>query len=317
MRKVSTSTLQDMFGGTKRSGRAVAPDGERLTGTYLTFGPASYFVPDRASAAAGPAFRGEDSPLRTIYGGLSSESEKAVRAFAEGADEPLPFDPTLGDAARLAESRKGVVAHLKQGRITIIPLLLLGAACVFFAVYKFIALVPIASRRADDTIMEILNALHREDTETAERHCKALSRPLCSVIREGIRHRNAPKDQLEEIMREQMLSQTPSLERFLSPLAVCASAAPLLGLLGTVTGMIHTFRLITVFGSGRANVLSSGISEALVTTEVGLIIAVPALLLHAYFSRRVRRALALTRQAAVTFVNGLQYVPAEQEHNTT
>ena len=82
-------------------------------------------------------------------------------------------------------------------------------------------------------------------------------------------------------------------------LSVSAAAAPLLGLLGTVTGMIHTFRLITMFGTGDARLLSGGISEALVTTEAGLMVAIPALLIHAWCLRRVRRNASLHKQAAL------------------
>ena len=81
--------------------------------------------------------------------------------------------------------------------------------------------------------------------------------------------------------------------------------ALLLGLLGTVTGMINTFKLITVFGTGDPKRLSSGISEALVTTEYGLIIAVPCLLLFALLSRKSKGILASMEQTAVGFINGL------------
>jgi biopolymer transport protein ExbB len=76
-------------------------------------------------------------------------------------------------------------------------------------------------------------------------------------------------------------------------------------LLGTVTGMINTFKLITMFGTGDAKTLSSGISEALVTTECGLIVAVTALLIHAFLTRRIRGFITSLEQAAVGFVNGL------------
>jgi biopolymer transport protein ExbB len=69
--------------------------------------------------------------------------------------------------------------------------------------------------------------------------------------------------------------------------------------------MIHTFRLITVFGTGDARLLSSGISEALITTEVGLFIAIPALLCHAYLSRRIRHTVSMVQEAAVMFINGV------------
>ena len=81
--------------------------------------------------------------------------------------------------------------------------------------------------------------------------------------------------------------------------------APLLGLLGTVTGMIHTFNLATIFGTGNAKLLSGGISEALITTEYGLYIAIPVLLAHAFFARRVRSIIGALERAVVVFVNEL------------
>ena len=107
-------------------------------------------------------------------------------------------------------------------------------------------------------------------------------------------------------MHERIITEIPILEKHLPTLAVCASAAPLLGLLGTVTGMIHTFNLVTIFGTGDARLLSGGISEALITTEYGLVIAVPALFVHAYLSRRVRGIIDTLEQTAIGFVNGLK-----------
>ena len=88
-------------------------------------------------------------------------------------------------------------------------------------------------------------------------------------------------------------------------MALTAAAAPLLGLLGTVTGMIKTFNLITIFGTGDAKSLSSGISEALVTTELGLVVAIPSLILHGLLSRMARQKLGDMEQTAVGFINGV------------
>ena len=109
----------------------------------------------------------------------------------------------------------------------------------------------------------------------------------------------------EEIMYETMLETQPRLERFLPLIAITAATAPLLGLLGTVTGMINTFKLITLFGTGDAKSLSSGISEALITTEFGLIVAIPALILHALLSRKCQAILAAMEKYAVIFSNGI------------
>jgi biopolymer transport protein ExbB len=88
-------------------------------------------------------------------------------------------------------------------------------------------------------------------------------------------------------------------------IALTAAAAPLLGLLGTVTGMIKTFNLITIFGTGDAKSLSSGISEALITTALGLVIAIPALIAHGMLARMARQKLGDMEQTAVGFINGV------------
>ena len=87
-------------------------------------------------------------------------------------------------------------------------------------------------------------------------------------------------------------SRLAQAKRGLSLLAVSASVAPLLGLLGTVTGMIRTFQQITLHGTGDPRLLAGGISEALVTTEAGLLVAIPAMLFHAWCVRRNRRLTA-------------------------
>ena len=106
-------------------------------------------------------------------------------------------------------------------------------------------------------------------------------------------------------MYEKMLEAQPKVERFLSVIAVTAAVAPLLGLLGTVTGMINTFKMITLFGTGDASSLSGGISEALITTELGLVVAIPSLVAHAMLNRKAQSIMANMEKLAVVFVNGL------------
>ena len=97
----------------------------------------------------------------------------------------------------------------------------------------------------------------------------------------------------------------PNLERFLAFLALSAAAAPLMGLLGTVIGMIKTFQLITIYGTGDPKGLASGISEALVTTEFGLIVAIPILVVHGLLSRMARQKIGQLEQVAISLVNGI------------
>ena len=93
---------------------------------------------------------------------------------------------------------------------------------------------------------------------------------------------------IESALSEAMLREAPRLERFLGALKVCAAVAPLLGLLGTVTGMINTFQVITTHGTGDPRLMAGGISEAMVTTQVGLAVAIPVMIVAAFLGRRVR-----------------------------
>ena len=125
-----------------------------------------------------------------------------------------------------------------------------------------------------------------------------------ALLVKGVEHCDEKRGTLEEILYEKLLALRPKLVRFLPFLALTAAAAPLLGLLGTVTGMIKTFNLITIFGTGDAKSLSSGISEALVTTELGLVVAIPALIIHGLLSRMARQKIGDMEQTAVGFING-------------
>jgi biopolymer transport protein ExbB len=107
---------------------------------------------------------------------------------------------------------------------------------------------------------------------------------------------------------EAILHEAPRLERFNATVLVFAAVAPLLGLLGTVTGIISTFDVITKFGTGDPKLLSGGISEALVTTELGLMVAIPALLLGTLLSGRAQAMLRDLEKSALQAVNLVQAV---------
>jgi biopolymer transport protein ExbB len=302
---------ESALGGDRFSGQALGLDGTSYTGQFLRFGPVGYFAAD--SGPAGPTAQRPGSQHPTVFDSLDASGQAQVRDLVANGAGLAPVDVSLGAALQVEEAKDTLVEHLRKGGLTMVPLLALGGVCLVLAIFKFFALLLVSGRRDAARVVPVLEALAEGDERRALALASELRRPLRPVIEEGIRHRSAEKAHLEEVLYEQMLAQTPRLERFLAPLAVCASAAPLLGLLGTVTGMIHTFRLITVFGTGDASLLSSGISEALITTEVGLIIAIPALLCHAYFSRRVRGILAGTQEAAVSFVNALRVGSEEGE----
>ncbi|QNN20725.1 hypothetical protein HED60_00060 [Planctomycetales bacterium ZRK34] len=109
------------------------------------------------------------------------------------------------------------------------------------------------------------------------------------LVRAGLRRRSHDRASFEAQIMPLLRSQAVMLQRPLHLIAVLAATMPLLGLLGTVLGMMHTFDALTNRGLGRVDALAEGISQALITTQAGLIVAVPVVLIHSYLAARVRR----------------------------
>ena len=125
---------------------------------------------------------------------------------------------------------------------------------------------------------------------------------LGQVLVSGLNNSKHGREIMKESIEEAAARVIHELERFLNPLGTIAAIAPLLGLLGTVVGMIKVFSEIMIQGTGNANVLAGGISEALITTAAGLTVAIPAVVMHRYFVRRVDYLVIEMEQEAVKLV---------------
>ncbi len=138
---------------------------------------------------------------------------------------------------------------------------------------------------------EILDMIQRiEKPEDAEKATFGLSQqkgPFSNVIRVGLQNHGRSREEIKEAVVDQGRQETRVLERGLGVLETVAGISPLLGLLGTVLGMVRVFRVISEQGLGQTQSLSGGISQALITTVVGLSIAIPALVAYNYFSHKV------------------------------
>ena len=113
---------------------------------------------------------------------------------------------------------------------------------------------------------------------------------------------------MEDGIQEQMLHELPALHRFLGTITVLGAIAPLLGLLGTVTGIIHTFTVIKTYGNSNPTFLAGGISEALITTATGLIIAIPILLMHSILSGKAATIVSDAEKYSASLLNTLSHV---------
>jgi biopolymer transport protein ExbB len=126
------------------------------------------------------------------------------------------------------------------------------------------------------------------------------------MFEEAVANADQPRGLIEEYLSVKIIIARRKLESLLPFVAIIAAAAPLMGLLGTVVGMIKTFQLITVFGTGDARSLSSGISEALVTTELGLFVAIPSLIIHGILNRMARTKWGQLEQDSIVFLNDVK-----------
>ena len=205
------------------------------------------------------------------------------------------------DAAGGAAHQAGAVARtfrqwLAAGRFFIWPILGIFALGALVALERAIAL---ARRRVDPRrLVEVAHGMADGDAAGVRALVAEGTTPLDRVLRAGLRALGRPREAREAAVEQALLAETAQLTRGLPLIAVFAGVAPLLGLLGTVTGMIDMFSVIAAQGSGNAKSLSGGISEALICTQAGMFAAIPLLLLHAWLGRLAERRAHLLEEAA-------------------
>jgi len=299
--EIALGRVDDQIGGMQYPGAAIGAEGVSYDGTFIAMGP-QYFFAGEAGKATGLS-QHVDSMEPKIFS-FTEEQNQMVQEVAKTQEGMLPFDVTLGSAIAIAETKETIPEHIKKGGIWIYPILLMAGLSLLVALFKLFEIYTV-KMPAPGSLHEILRLLEENKDEEALAFAKTVQGPAGSMLVDGVVHADESTELVEEVLYERMLLVQPKLERMLPFIQVTAATAPLLGLLGTVTGMINTFKLITIFGTGDAKSLSTGISEALVTTEFGLIVAIPALILHALLSRRSQSVMASLEHIAVAFVNGL------------
>lgn len=181
-----------------------------------------------------------------------------------------------------------VLEFFGKGGFVIYPLLLCSIAGLAIVIEKIITL-----RRKKVIIPEIVNVLDNikgtGDIGLALSICEKHQGPFANIIRTGLENRDLPREELKEVMTDQGRQEVHQLERGLVILETIAAIAPLLGLLGTVIGILKVFDVIAIMGVGQATALSGGISEALITTIVGLSIGIPAVVVFNLFGNKAER----------------------------
>jgi biopolymer transport protein ExbB len=297
----SMRRMRETLGGKSYSGEALDQDGKWVKGRFVQIGPVLYFA-DNEGVIAGVV--GESLGLRPQVRSTGQANDRHIREYIANDKGVLPLDPSLQNALLLEETRDGLMEHLRKGGIWVIPIVAFALLATLASIFKSIQILAIR-HPAPLVVHNLAILLRNKEYDKARKLAEVQPYPARDMLKGAVEHANESLELIEEVMYESMLSVQPRLERFLNVIAITASIAPLLGLLGTVTGIIKTFKLMHVFGAGDPKHLISGISEALITTELGLVLAIPALIIHALLSRKVTGIMARMEKLSVALINGL------------
>lgn len=170
-----------------------------------------------------------------------------------------------------------------EGGAMMYPLLLCSIITVAIICERFFTLSK-TKKETSDFLKKTKKFIQNNDIEKALLCCKESDLPIASIFRAGIDNRDQSKQDIEKAIEDEGGRQIPRLEKFLGGLAIISNIAPLIGFLGTVTGLYAAFKAIVASsGVTSSSVVAGGIAEALITTVAGLAIAIPTLVFHGYF----------------------------------
>ena len=272
-------------GGTVQTQRGtfLGPDGQAREGSLLRAG--SLFLGAVDQDGRGYLLTPGSVPPQAVPA-TPGEAEDAIAAWADGSGQTLPMDPTLGAALSLLQARRTLDDWIQGGGLLLWPILAIGLAALLAVLYKGARLFSARPCPADFAD-RLRTARDADGWPGVVRLLKSMPRFPAARVLLWARPDAAP-DLRDKQLQEGFLFELRRLESWLGFIAVMAAVAPLLGLLGTVTGMIDSFQAVTVFGTANPRIMSSGISEALITTQAGLGVAIPAMLLHQFLKQRVQ-----------------------------
>jgi biopolymer transport protein ExbB len=233
----------------------------------------------------------------------SGRLRKQIVRYMAGQSDAVPVDISRGGGLRQLTHELRLLDQVLKGGPIVWPILLILAAGLAIIAERIFFLLR---RRFDaGSLINTIDAFWRDNNRHAGRQaCERNAHiPVVRVLKTGMQYCDMRREEIENALQESILKEIPPMERFLSTLGMLAAIAPLLGLLGTVTGMIDTFHVITLHGTGDPRLMSGGISEALVTTMLGLSTAIPLMLAQTVLNRTVDNRIGEMEEKAMSLVN--------------
>ena len=282
-----------------KKGEFYLPDGALVKGDIVRLGNvAAYGISDKATGALAPAGNGAYKLWNAVG---SSDDAKAL--FAGEMKEGLDLFTYENLDKEVDYVKEKTVEDTLEGGGTIGYIILaLGAFGLLLLLYRVFNLLR-AGSNVKGISKVVTEKLETGSANEALEAIKGYEGSTARVIKSTLRNLGKEREHIEDIVMENILNESSQIDRFGSFVLVIAAVAPLLGLLGTVTGMIETFDVITEFGTGDPKLLSGGISAALVTTMFGLIVAIPLLLLGNLLSGWAQSIKDSMEQHALQIVN--------------
>lgn len=280
-------------------GKFYLPNGKPVVADIVKVGNiAAFGIAKEATGALAPAGEGKyklwnsadsSDDAKALFSG---ETLETLDIFVyENLDKEVEFkkEKTVEDTVRAG----GVIGYI------ILALGLLGLLLIALRV----VLLSKSGSNVEKLTKTVVEKLNTADIADAQEAIKGYKGSTARVLKATLRNITRDREHIEDIVMENILNESSAIDKFGSFVLVIAAVAPLLGLLGTVTGMISTFDIITEHGTGDPKLLSGGISEALVTTMLGLIVAIPLLLLGNLLSGWAQNIKDSMEQSALHIIN--------------
>lgn len=292
-------TLIDSLGKVKtQPGEFFLEDGKQTTGNIIHVGNiAAYGISADGSGSLVPAGEGNfkiwKEPTADIAQALSNNQQPDIlKLFLfESRTQAIEENPD-----------KSLIAEIESGGVIAWIIIFLGASAALLILLRVYLLYK-NSINTKQLSSNIIQHVATGRLDEAKNHCNTESSAIARVLATTLSHLRDDREHMDSVVHESILLESSALDRFGAAILVIASVSPLLGLLGTVTGMISTFDVITEFGTGDPKLLSGGISIALVTTKLGLAVAIPALLLGSLLSAWARNIKRDMEHAALSVTN--------------
>lgn len=258
----------------------VLSNGELSQANTLQVGPVAWFSTQTPKLMGLLNLDDESNALKVALVQSTSDDnplDNTVKQNGVGSTL-LTFDPSLTHLVTSQAQQESPLEHLEKGGLWAIPIILFACFALTIALLKAAQLLRLSKIKMHSQMQ--LQQLFKAENSS---EFAGMQQQLFNLTLQS------EKGQVrDEQLFNQLIHDKHKLDNFIGAIAVTAAVAPLLGLLGTVSGMIETFKMMTLFGSGDPEVVSGGIAQALITTELGLVVAIPALVLNALLSRKAK-----------------------------